>query len=275
MGARNVAAAYHRWAGRVPPLSMQILVYMALVAKDSDTWPWYGQGQAALAEFAMGRPEPDDTDRRAVGRAMTPLLNAGAVTVERAATQRGDGNSTARYRLNLTDEADVARRAWEDSPSGQRRVSDSRRKRKSQDGKRPIAQPSEDGSHRTESDRVIGRFPTSHRTVSDEPQDGNRPTKEKEKTKRSEKTKEEAVDLPVAVTLPREPSAVPKTAPVIPLYPDSANAPGEKPYAPPPQIGRTWRTGAMDAIAEATARRAAAKAAHQASLAAENSTEVS
>jgi hypothetical protein len=251
MGARNVVAAYHRWAGRVPPLSMQILVYMALVAKDSDTWPWYGQGQAAIAEFAMGRSAPDETDRRAVGRAMTPLLNAGAVTVERAATQRSDGNSTARYRLNLTDEADAARKAWEDSPSGQRRTSDTRRRAKSRDGNRPIATPSQDHSHRTVSDGAIGRFVASHRTVSDEPQDGNRPTKEKEKTKRSEKTKEEAVDLPAAVTVAREPSAAIRTAPVVEIFPGAA-------ARPPIKMSR-----AQQAIAEATANREAARRAHR------------
>jgi hypothetical protein len=251
MGARNVVAAYHRWAGKVPPLSMQLLIYMAVVAKDSDDWPWYGQGQAALAEFAMGRSDPDETDRRAVGRAMTPLLNAGAVTVERAATQRSDGNSTARYRLNLDDAADAARRAWEDSPSGQRRTSDTRRKAKPQDGKRPMGRATQDQSHRTESDRVIGRFVASHRTESDEPQDGNRRTKEKEKTKRSEKTEEEAVDLPAAVTLPREPSAAPRTAPVVEIFPGAATR-------PPIKMSR-----AQQAIAEATANREAARRAYR------------
>src|SRR5689334_15321451 len=109
MGARNVAAAYQRWAGKVPASSMQVLVYMAVVAKDSDDWPWYGQGQAALAELPLGRGVPDAADIRAVSRAMARLLDAGAVTVERAATHRSDGNSTARYRLNLHDAADAAR----------------------------------------------------------------------------------------------------------------------------------------------------------------------
>lgn len=259
MGARNVTASFHRWAGRVPGNSLALLVFMAVVSKDGDDWPWYGQGQASLAELAMGRPNPNRADLRAVSRAMQPLLDTGAVTVDRAGAARSDGNTTARYRLNLHERADAEREKWEQTYDGKRRTSDARR----------------DPQHTTVSGRDIRRKVTQHTTVSDATYDGNRRTKEKEKTKRSEKTKEEAVDLPVAVTLPREPSAVPKTAPVIPLYPDSANAPGEKPYAPPPQIGRTWRTGAMDAIAEATARRAAAKAAHQATLAAEKSTEVS
>ncbi|HXM54563.1 MAG TPA: hypothetical protein VOB72_04175 [Candidatus Dormibacteraeota bacterium] len=69
-----------------------------------------------------------------------------------------------------------------------------------------------------------------------------------------------------------EPSEEPPS--VIPLYPNSANAPDEPPYRAPPRtpspvFGRRWSTRGMDTIAEATARSQAARAAHQAKLAAE------
>jgi hypothetical protein len=175
MGARNVAAAYYRYAGRVPALSMQILVYMAVVAKDSDDWPWYGQGQASLAEFALGRENPDRADLRAVQRAMGPLMDLGAVTVDRSGASRSDGNTTARYRLNLTDRADAERAKWAETPDGIRRMSDRRR----------------DPQHTTKSGRDTRRKVTQHPTVSDATPDGNRRTKEEENYKRSEKTEEE------------------------------------------------------------------------------------
>src|SRR4051812_14821525 len=81
VGASNALAAFHRWAGKIPGTSMQVLTYMALVSKDKDDWPWYGQGQESLAQFALGRDNPGRADVRAVSRAMQPLLDAGAVTV--------------------------------------------------------------------------------------------------------------------------------------------------------------------------------------------------
>jgi hypothetical protein len=241
MGARNAVAAYQRWAGRVPGNSMQVLVYMALVAKDSDDWPWYGQGQAALAEMAIGRENPDRSDLRAVSRAMQPLLDAGAVTVDRAGAARGDGGTTARYRLNLHERADAERRKWEETHDGKRRTSDARR------GPR----------HTTKTGNDIRRFPTQHTTVSDATYDGNRRTKEKEKIKRSEKTEEEAVDLPAAVTLAREPEADENPSVVVEMFPGAAQ---EARYRPPPR----WTSRTQDAIAEAQANIAARKAARAA-----------
>jgi hypothetical protein len=102
MGASNVAAAFARWAGKVPPLSMQVLVYMALVSKDGDREPWYGQGQEALAEAALGRRPPiQRADVKAVERAVEALAAAGAITTVRKASVRRDGRSTAKYRLNI------------------------------------------------------------------------------------------------------------------------------------------------------------------------------
>ena len=62
MGASNVHAAYARYAGKVPATSMQLLAFMAVVSKDDDAQPWYGQGHEALAVHARAtasvRPEP-------------------------------------------------------------------------------------------------------------------------------------------------------------------------------------------------------------------------
>lgn len=248
MGASNVLAAYRRWAGRIPPMSMQVLVYMAVVSKDKDPWPWFRQGQEALAEFAMGRAHPTDTDRRAVTRAMTPLLAAGAVTVDQAATYRASENSHARYRLNIHEEADAERKAWEDTAAGKRRTSDPRRKPDPQDENRPTTDPAEDPSHRTFSGRAIGRFPASHRTVCDEPQDGNRPTKETEDLEERD-NQGISPDLGAPVTAARDLRRNDEPATVT----DLAR------YRPRPP----WTTRAADTVAEATARRAAARAAAQ------------
>lgn len=106
MGATNVLKAYGLYAGKVPPLSMQVLAYMAAVAKDTDEHPWYSQGHEAIARFAMGRSRESpvtQSDIRAVERALTPLFEAKAITTERVAARRRDGSWKARYSLRLDD----------------------------------------------------------------------------------------------------------------------------------------------------------------------------
>ena len=58
VGASNALAAYVKYAGKVPPQSLTVLVYMALVSKDADERPWFGAGHEALAQHALGRPGP-------------------------------------------------------------------------------------------------------------------------------------------------------------------------------------------------------------------------
>jgi hypothetical protein len=241
MGAANALAAFRRWAGRIPGASMQVLTYMALVSKDKDDWPWFGQGQEALAEFALGRENPNRTDLRAVARAMGPLLDAGAVTVDRAGAARSDGNTTARYRLNLTDRADKCRSDWEETSDGKRRTSDRRR----------------DPQHTTVSGQDIRRKVTQHTTVSDATYDGNRRTKEEE-----DQEERENRGIGVAPTTASHPSradGLGDLAPVVQLF-------SKPPPAPPRRISR-----AEEAIAAATAARAQRRAEHQAQLAAEQS----
>lgn len=232
MGATNALDAFRRWGGKVPPSSLALLVYMALVSKDKDDWPYCRLGQHALAEFAMGRENPDDSDLRAVQRALKPLLDAGAVTVDRAGAQRADGNVTARYRLNLHERADKARSEWEETPDGKRRVSDRRR----------------DPQHPTKNGDDTRRKVTRHPTVSDETPDGNRRPKETGGDMRSDKTKEEGssetASHPSRATDADDPTGV-----VVPF-----------PKRPPPP---SRRARIAEEIAAASKRRRQAEADHQ------------
>lgn len=167
MGASNVVAAYQQWAGQVPPLAMQLLAFMAVVSRDDDERPWFGQGHEALALHALGRPAPiGESDLRAVRRGITALLDAGAIEPDRRAAARRDGPSTVRYRLRLValEVQDI------DTP--------------------PVDNPPDshngDRARRTESGRDVGRFVVGRRTENDRTPDGNRPTEEPRGTTRSE-----------------------------------------------------------------------------------------
>lgn len=107
MGASNVIAAYTLYAGHVPATAMQILAFMAVVSRDEDRHPWYGQGHQALARHALGR-EPNTAGVRAVERAIRPLAEVGAITTDRKPSVRRDGPHTARYRLHLDTPAEAS-----------------------------------------------------------------------------------------------------------------------------------------------------------------------
>jgi len=101
MGAINARAAF-KFAGLVPPTSLACLVYMALISMDTDEKPWFGRGHEALAEHVFGKKPPiTESDLRAVRRAISPLLAAKALVVDRRAAIRIDGANTVRYRLQL------------------------------------------------------------------------------------------------------------------------------------------------------------------------------
>lgn len=104
MGSYNALSAFTLYAGKVPPLSMQLLTYMALVSRDGETRPWFGQGHAALANAALGRGLPvSEADLRAVRRGIGPLLAIGAIRADRKAAPNRDSEwTTVRYRLNLS-----------------------------------------------------------------------------------------------------------------------------------------------------------------------------
>jgi hypothetical protein len=244
MGATNALNAYRRWAGKVPATSLQLLVYMALVSKDAQDWPWYAQGQHALAEHGLGRSDPDEADLRAVQRALSPLLKAEAVTVDRAGASRSNGNTTARYRLNLHERADRERLQWLGTPDGKRRASDRRG----------------DRQHPTKNGGDTRRFVTTHPTVCDDTPDGNRRPKETRGNKRSEKTKEEVVDPQTASHPSRAHTDDAEAEPsiVVELFPRTTQ---EAPYR-----RRRWSTPGLDELARASEVRRAAVAAHQAGL---------
>lgn len=180
MGASNAIAAYTVYAGKVPATAMQVLVYMALVSRDADAQPWYSQGHRALAEHALGRAEPDEADVRAVGRAMTALLRAGAVSVVRRGAVRVDGPSTAKYRLHLH------------TPDTGRKPSDVD----------AVENPAQDPSHRTENGGDTGRFSAAHRTESGA-HTGRKPSTRGTTRNQEELQEEEVVDLPTDLTVSR------------------------------------------------------------------------
>jgi hypothetical protein len=102
MGAGNTILAYQLYAGIVPPLSMQILAYMATVSLDADRDPWFSMGHEGLARFALGRKgDIGRADLAAVERALKPLFEVNAITTIRKASVRRDSWSTAKYRVNL------------------------------------------------------------------------------------------------------------------------------------------------------------------------------
>lgn len=256
MGAQNAIAAYQRWGSRVPPLSLVLLVYMALVSKDKDAWPWCGLGQHALAELALNRPDPSASDLRAVQRAMQPLLDVEAVTVDRPGASRGGGNTTARYRLNLHPQADEAYREWGETPDGKRRMSD-RRTAPAKRGKTAVDNPPQDPQHPTVSDGDTRRKVTRHPTVFDETPDENRRPKETGGDRRSEKTEEYVPALPTT-SHPSRATGPTENASVIQLF---SKPPDRRP-------NRLSHSRAVDALAEAAERRRKAVAEHQARLAA-------
>lgn len=102
MGASNAKLAYGHYAGKVPPLSMLALVFMALTSLDKDDPPLFWGGHQSIAVNVLGRRgEYTDADARAVRRLITPLFAAGAIEVHRRSAPRGQGPSTVCYRLNL------------------------------------------------------------------------------------------------------------------------------------------------------------------------------
>ena len=102
MGSANALAAYRLYGGKIPPVSLNVLAYMALVSLDRKPEPSWWEGHEMLAIRCFGRPEPvTKTDLRAVERAITPLFRAGAITTIRHASGHHDRVITARNRLWL------------------------------------------------------------------------------------------------------------------------------------------------------------------------------
>src|ERR1700748_2097128 len=110
-------AAFRLYAGKVTPLAMNVLTYMALVAMDRDREPKYWEGHKALAVHCLGREEEsiDDSDLRAVRRAITSLFKAGAITVAQHSSGRGEHDGRVTYRLHLATPAQDGKRPVDDA----------------------------------------------------------------------------------------------------------------------------------------------------------------
>jgi hypothetical protein len=170
VGASNALAAFRLYGGKIPPTALNVLLYMALVALDRDDKPHYWEGHEALAVHCLGRDETsiDDSDLRAVRRAITPLFDAGAITVARHSSGRDGKKTTASYRLHLVTPA--------------------------QDGKRPVdkragTDPAPDEKCPAP-DVGTGRKVAEHRTENGRAPDGFRPAKEYEEDEEREEKQE-------------------------------------------------------------------------------------
>lgn len=192
MGASNVLAAYALYAGRVPPLSLQLLAYMAVVSKDDDPRPWYGQGHAALAEHALGRAAPiERADIKAVERAIQPLLAVKAIITDRRASVRRDGSHTVRYRLQLhlipRNPGGIPRNPGDDAVLNP--------------GDLAPTIGAENPSHPPETGNDVPQKPGLRPPETGLTTPGYQGTEETGGTTRSEKTQEEEFDLRTAVTV--------------------------------------------------------------------------
>lgn len=98
MGARKALLAYRSWGGRIDPLPLHALIYMALRSPDADSQALYWAGSDAIAVNVLGREEPlTDADRLAVKRLLAKLRNAGAIKLDRHSAP----GRQARYALSL------------------------------------------------------------------------------------------------------------------------------------------------------------------------------
>jgi hypothetical protein len=254
MGAGNAKKAYAYW-GDLPDGPLRLLVFMSLTALDADDPPTFHRGREALA-VGMGRSVANRqttdlaavAERRrafkAVDRMICALKEAGAITQLRPA---GPGHAAV-YALNLSrNRTPITGDLFDETHPGQRGPK----------GASVDEECTPVGGH--DAPRSAGqRTPVSGTT-----HPGHRGPKEE----RSLRTVLEEGNFEVSPTShpPREPGSA---APVVALFPGTANAPDEKPY----RVLSPWRSrrdAVADSLAEAMARRAAARDAHQARLAEE------
>lgn len=232
MGANLVAQVLTRWT-HVSDRAFRVLVRMALTAldkpKDDAPAATYFAGRELLAMTLRTEGGTEQSRYRAVAKVIAELIEARAI--ERTDSGRTGHNAVYRLTLGATESA-------AETPDQGGQLSHP------QGGQ--ISHPKG------------GQFRPPRVVNSATPRNQEEPLEELSEERRGDL---QTASRPTRAKPPSEP------APVIPLYPDSANAPDEKPYRPPPTFGRRWRTGAMDTIAEATAKHEAAVAANRARLA--------
>jgi hypothetical protein len=253
MGAGNAKKAYAYW-GDLPDGPLRLLVFMSLTALDADEPPTFHRGREALA-VGMGRKvadrqteDPDEVAARrrafkAVDRMICALRDAGAITQLRPA---GPGHAAV-YALNLSRNRTPI--------TGDQMHPDYR------GPKEPSVDEEWTPVSGSDGPRSAGqRTPVSGST---------HPADRGPKEERSLRTvfEEGKIGLSTASHPPREERT--DAAPVVALFPGTANAPDEKPY----RSLSPWRSGrrdfATDNINGASARRRKAEADHQARLAEE------
>jgi len=144
MGAGNVKAVFERYANRMPWRPFAALVFMANTSLDSHEWPYYSAGLEHLAAALFKTPEPTPTHLRDVRRLVRDLVSDSVVTKDREASslRKNPRDRAARYRLNIHEAADLARKQWEADSTG---VSDPSTERASRGVKDPSAGPPSTG----------------------------------------------------------------------------------------------------------------------------------
>jgi hypothetical protein len=230
MGANLVGKVLASWT-HVSDRAFRVLVRMAHTALDrpnKDTpADHYFAGRELLAMSLRGDGGTEQSRHRTVARCVAELIEAGAI--ERIDT--GRIGHAAVYRLTLGDLTKPARKTDEGGQSSHPQGGQISHLEGGQIDHQRVAKSAtprnqEEPIEELKEEEGVEVIPTSH---------------------------------PLRAKTPSGP------APVIPLYPDSANAPGEPPYRSPPVISR-WRNR-HDPVAEAMERQAAKRAAHQARLA--------
>ena len=198
-------AACRLYSGKLPSKSMLVLNWMALVSLDKDAEPWWSQGHEELAKMPLGRPEPiTAADLRAVERAITPLFERGAITVDRHSSGRPGNPQHARYRLWLRYPAPDENRRVEhrSAPVEERRA---QRRRAAADiaavqDLRSAESPAPDENCRV-LDASTRRKVVQHPTKSDGTPDEKRRTKEYEEYEEREEKQEEIISSSNSVPL--------------------------------------------------------------------------
>jgi len=85
MGASNAMAVSTYWAD-LPGDSFKVLAYIALITMDRDPEPSYwGSTDALVGAIGRDADEPTEADYRALRRALKPLVELGALSVDKRA----------------------------------------------------------------------------------------------------------------------------------------------------------------------------------------------
>lgn len=233
MGATLVGKVLTHWT-HITDRAFRVLVRMAVTALDkpTDDTPaaTYFAGRELLAMSLRGEGGTVQSRYRIVARVIAELIEAGAI--ERTDSGRTGHNAVYRLTLSRSKKSDI-----EPQEGGQFSHPEG--------GQISHPQGGQIGPER------MAKLAT--------PRNQEEPLEELYEEERGSST---TASHPLRAIGEREP------APVVALFPGTANAPDEKPYRSLSPWG-SRRDAVLDSIAEASARRRAAEAAYQAQLAEE------